>query len=555
MKRYSAPVLFLVALAVAVGWLVRYHRDANPSGDKSHGALVNPRPRIPSDRSHRHKLVIDANGNLVSIQSFERKLNLDDTYAKETRDFQLRLFVNYIELAIQANPSQALDFLRREQSQWVGERGIAPQIMKLVATTFGLEATKEFLDVIPFPDVLGDVVTGLSRGLKGNDPLAFVDYFLGYNPKLLTNEAVMANLMLQTEGGIDRLAELYLKLPQCKERVAAVRVLATKASSLNKEDFRKFYAGITSHLSTSEIREMHNKLTEAMESLHDPKLTILLANGYQGLPETLAKLATTSADYNLDDALRSLRSFDINPIDRNAIFTGIMRSWAQYAPKKAAQYAFSSYQSGDANEEGMNVVFGEWIKRDTSEAVNYFTRLDLDSQTKRMLDLNNFPNVASFSMEHGIAMMQARQNDPDYPPLMVDQMRRDFALSDSAHHSSQVVLGELAKIQDPGIKESALFRFSSTLASENLFKAVNLAAQTTVPSQRDGLLLGALAPAISYDIHYSHEMIRHINDSQKRDSAYMQWYDTARKTEPHLAADWLRGLEKSNPSLYGKLYK
>lgn len=547
----TIAVAFFAATAVMIG----KYGGADTSGIDNRGVLGDPRPRQTRERGHREKLVTDSNGNLVGLSAFEANLRLDGTFATDSPDYRRKLLVNYIELALLSNPGQALSFLRESQAQWAGDPLAAPTILKKVAATLSLEATREFLDIITSRDVLINVATGLSLDLKDGDALAMVDFFLDYDATLLANEAVMANLMLKAGGGIDGLAGLFRKLPRCEERASAARVLARKAHSLGTEEFGKFYQEISPYLTAAEVREMHTELAGKMDSLEDPKLAFLLADGFQGDANALMAVAAASADVNLDDSLRILNSMDLAEKDRNTVFSGIMRSWAQYAPKKAAQYAYSSYQSGEINEQAMNVVFGEWINRDTSAAVSYFGRLDLDMQAKRMVDLSHFPNVASYSIEDGLALLQERQNDPDYPPVLVDQMRRDFALSDGAHHSPQVVLGELSKIKDIDIRDSSFFRFSSALASEDLFKAVSLAARTTVPSQRDQMLLGALAPAISYDMNYSHDMIRHISDPRRRDDAYIQWYDIARKTEPHLAAEWLRSLENTNPPLYEEIYK
>jgi hypothetical protein len=454
-----------------------------------------------------------------------------------------------------ANPEQAIAFLRANQAAWVGDPSTAPTIISQIASTLGLDATREFLDIIPTRDILTNIINRLSLDLKDGESLAMVDFFLGYDATMLENKGVMSNLMLQTGGGIDRLTELFLKLPKCKERTSAAEALAQSARSLGTEDYVTFYKGISPHLSPSEMHAMHTTLTKNMDSIADPKLAFLLTNGYQGNADNLLAVAAKSADLDLDNALQTLTSLDASEQDRNAMFSGILRSWAQYAPKKAAQYAYSSFQSGQTDGQALNVVYGEWIKRDTPAAVSYYNRLELDKQSKTDIDLSNFANVASYSTRDGLTLLQERQNDPDYPPATLDYLRRDFALSDGAHHSSEVVLGELAKIQDPTTRDSAYSRFSTGLASVNLFKAVSLAAQTTIPSQRDQMLLGAFAIAVSYDLKYSHDMIHHISNPRNREDAYKQWHNIARAKEPHLAAEWQRDLKNSNSQLYEKIFE
>lgn len=555
MKNKYIFLVVAVSIVTASFLLFSKYGGMGTSEKNNRGVLAQPRPRHLKEPDHRNKLVTDPKGNLVGLSVFEANLKLDESYVKDGKDYRDKLLINYVELGLRANPEQTLRFLRESRTEWADNVHTASPIIRAIASHLGLESIREFLDMVSTRNVVANIVTGISLDLKEGGSNAMADFFLSYDSTLLADEGVMGNLMKAGWADLGKLTELYSKLPQCPERVAAAVVLAQKSSTLCIEEFRDFYRSISGQLSLDETRAMHSKLTENMNSLDDPKLALLLANGYQGDDERLLSLAANSADLNLEDALNSVRSLDVTQELRNTLFSGIMRSWAQYAPKKAAQYAYSSYQSGETNHQAMNVVYGEWISRDTPAAVSYFSRLDLDMQTKRMADLSHFPNVASYSIADGLALLQERQNDQSYPPELVDNMRYDFALSDGAHHSSQVVLGELGKIQDPTIRDSAYFRFSSALASENLFKAVSLAAQTTIPSQRDQMLIGALGAAISYDINYAHDMIPHINDTHKREVAYMQWFDATRNKEPHIAADWLRDLEKNNHQLYEKLYK
>lgn len=554
MRRILASILVIITVLAAIFVLVGTYKGADTSAKDNSGVLAKPRPRH-SREPDRQKLVTDARGNLVSLPVFEANLKLDGSFSKGTPDYKLKLLASYSEIALLANPEQAIAFLRENQAAWVGDPSTAPTIISQIASTLGLDATREFLDIIPTRDILTNIITRLSLDLKDGESLAMVDFFLGYDATLLENEAVMGNLMLLTGGGIDRLTELFRKLPKCKERTSAAEALAQSARSLGTKDYITFYKGISPHLSPSEMHAMHTTLTENMDSIADPKLAFLLTNGYQGNADNLLAVAAKSADLDLDNALQTLTSLDASEQDRNAMFSGILRSWAQYAPKKAAQYAYSSFQSGQTDNQAMNVVYGEWIKRDTPAAVSYYNRLELDKQSKTLIDLSNFPNVASYSTRDGLTVLQERQNDPDYPPDTLDHLRRDFALSDGAHHSSEVVLGELAKIKDPTIRESAYSRFSTELASVNLFKAVSLAAQTTIPSQRDQMLMGAFVSAVSYDLKYSHDMIHHISDPGTRENAYKQWHKIALRTEPHLAAEWQHDLKNSMPQLYEKIFE
>lgn len=554
MKKKITTTATIIVAFTAIVILVGTFKNGQPTGEDNSGALTASGLRSSREQGYRERLVSDANGNLVGLTAFEANLKLDSSFKPGSPDYKKKLLINYIELALLANPQQALAYLRVCKAEWVSDSLTAPTILRQIAATLGLEAIREFLDDLP-PRVLTEVAAVLVRAMKDGESQVMLDFLLSSDPTLLSNDAVMANLMLRASGDIAELAEFYRKLPECDERVHAARILAQKASSLTPEEFEKFYPKIARHLSESERREIHTTLADKMESMDDPKLAVLLTEGFVGDAEKLMSLAAKSADTNLDDALKKLDTMNVGVKDRNSLFCGIMRSWAQYAPQKAAHYAFSAYQSGEAFAEASSVVFGEWINRDTPAAVSFFNRMAMDSEMKRLIDFSHFPNVATYSMREGLGVLEERQSDSNYEPILVDQLRREFALSDGAHHSTQVVLGELAKIKDPQIKESAIYRFSAGLAGENLFKAVSLAAQSTIPSQRDQLLLGALAPALTYDVNYSHEMIRNISDPRIRDDAFMMWYDTARKLEPHLASEWLQDLKSSNTPLYDKIYK